>query len=145
MRIADCGLRIAGVAIPHSACRIPHSGQAVIEYAVWLVVVIAALSVMSIYLKRGLSGGFRSAANAFGGQYAPGHTAANFTLSESGTTTTTSTLVKDKELEVEGETVNVDVVESVTTIDPANPETTHATGTLTVEAPATGGTIWNTR
>lgn len=117
-------------------------GQGVIEYAVWLVVVIAALSVMSIYLKRGLSGGLRSAANALGGQYAPGRTASTFTVTESGRTTTTSTFVKDKEIQVEGQAVKVDVMETTTTIDPANPDTTGATGTQTVAAP-TGTNLWD--
>ena len=53
-----------------------RSGQSVIEYAVLIAVVAAAIIGMSVYSKRALMGKWRSVGDAFGSgrQYEPGVT-----------------------------------------------------------------------
>ena len=46
-------------------------GQSILEYSLILACVIAALVGMRIYVKRGISGGLRSAADQIGKQYDP--------------------------------------------------------------------------
>ena len=51
-------------------------GQSVIEYAVLIAVVVAALAAMAVYTKRALNGRWRGVGDAFGHgrQYEPGVT-----------------------------------------------------------------------
>ena len=46
-------------------------GQSMLEYAICLAVVVAALLAMQIYVKRGISGKLRAAADSTGEQYEP--------------------------------------------------------------------------
>ncbi|GAI08597.1 unnamed protein product, partial [marine sediment metagenome] len=55
------------------------NGQTLIEYAVVITCIIAALIAMQSYIKRALQGRLRSAADQIGEQYAPGRTTGSFT------------------------------------------------------------------
>lgn len=52
-------------------------GQSTLEYAVLIVIIIAALLAMNQYIKRGLQGRLKSATDDIGDQFSPGNT--NFT------------------------------------------------------------------
>ncbi len=52
-------------------------GQSTLEYAVLIVVIIAALIAMQVYLKRGIQGRVRESADQIGEQFSPGQTTSN--------------------------------------------------------------------
>lgn len=52
-------------------------GQSTLEYAVLIVVIIAALITMQVYLKRGIQGRVRESADQIGEAYSPGATITN--------------------------------------------------------------------
>lgn len=52
-------------------------GQSTLEYAVLIVVIIAALIAMQVYLKRGIQGRMRESSDQIGEQYSPGYTTSN--------------------------------------------------------------------
>jgi len=54
-------------------------GQSTLEYAVLIVVIIAALVAMQVYLKRGLQGRVRESSDQIGEQFSPGYTVSNRT------------------------------------------------------------------
>jgi len=88
-------------------------GQSLVEYAVLITVGVAVLLSMQVYMKRGISGRFRAAADSLGGQYAPKETTANFTQTTHGETITASRLLKEQEVAPD---IKVDVIDTVTTI-----------------------------
>ncbi len=96
--------------------RTNRSGQTVIEISVLTAVVVAALVGMQIYLKRGVSGRWREAADAIGEQYAPRHTTSHFEQHATGITTTSS------ELHLSANNTGQDVVTTTGTIDADKPE-----------------------
>ncbi len=49
-------------------------GQSTLEYAVLIVVIIGALLTIQVYIKRGVQGRLRSAADDIGDQYSDGNT-----------------------------------------------------------------------
>lgn len=49
-------------------------GQSTLEYAVLVIIVIGALLSIQVYIKRGLQGRLRSAADDIGDQYSAGNT-----------------------------------------------------------------------
>ena len=80
--------------------RMKRNGQTLIEYAVVIACVVAALITMQSYVKRSLQGRLRSASDQIGEQYEPGKM--------SGTITTTInrdilTEVETQKLIIEGE------------------------------------------
>lgn len=52
-------------------------GQSTLEYAVLIVVIIAALVAMQVYLKRGVQGRMRESTDQIGEQFSPGYTTSN--------------------------------------------------------------------
>ena len=52
-------------------------GQSTLEYAVLIVVIIAALIAMQVYLKRGIQGRMRESSDQIGEQFSPGYTVSN--------------------------------------------------------------------
>lgn len=52
-------------------------GQSTLEYAVLIVVIIAALIAMQVYLKRGVQGRMRESSDQIGEQFSPGFTVSN--------------------------------------------------------------------
>jgi len=65
---------------------IKRRAQSTLEYALIVAVVVGALIAMQVYVKRGLQGRLKSAADDMGEQYSPGHTTGTITV-----TTTSST------------------------------------------------------
>ena len=51
-----------------------HRGQSIVEYAILLGVVIAALLIMQMFIKRGYQGGLKDAADKMGDQFSAGET-----------------------------------------------------------------------
>ena len=49
-------------------------GQSTLEYAVLVIIVIGALLSIQVYIKRGVQGRLKSAADDIGEQYSPGNT-----------------------------------------------------------------------
>ena len=49
-------------------------GQSTLEYAVLIVVIIGALLTIQVYMKRGIQGRLKSAADDIGDQYSDGNT-----------------------------------------------------------------------
>jgi len=49
-------------------------GQTTLEYAILVIIIIAALISIQTYIKRGIQGRLRSAADDIGDQYSPGNT-----------------------------------------------------------------------
>jgi len=49
-----------------------NSGQSIVEYAILLGVIIAALLIMQAFIKRGYQGGLKDAADKMGDQYSVG-------------------------------------------------------------------------
>ena len=64
-------------------------GQSTLEYAVLIVVIIAALIAMQVYLKRGLQGRLRESSDQIGEQFSPGYTTSN-RVTRSGSSVTES-------------------------------------------------------
>ena len=62
-------------------------GQSTLEYAVLIVVIIAALIAMQVYLKRGLQGRVRQSSDQIGEQYSPGYTESSQVTNASAHTT----------------------------------------------------------
>jgi hypothetical protein len=63
------------------------SSQAILEYSILLALIIAALLIMHLYIKRAYQGRIRREADGLGQQYAPGHTS-----SKTVTTTTSNSI-----------------------------------------------------
>ena len=51
-----------------------NSGQSIVEYAILLGVVIAALLIMQVFIKRGYQGGLKESADKMGDQFSAGGT-----------------------------------------------------------------------
>ena len=51
-----------------------RKGQSTLEYAVLIVIIIAALLAMNQYIKRGLQGRLKSSTDDIGEQFSPGNT-----------------------------------------------------------------------
>ena len=73
--------------------RITKKGQSMLEYAILLCVVVAALLVMQFYVKRAYQGRMKSEADQLSRQYAPGHTTGTTTTTSSGSGTTTTSAI----------------------------------------------------
>ena len=67
--------------------RLLKKGQSALEYAVLIVVIIAALIAMQVYLKRGVQGGLREKTDQIGEQFSPGYTVGNYTTNTSSVST----------------------------------------------------------
>ena len=79
-------------------------GQSTLEYAVLIVVIIGALLSIQVYMKRGIQGRLKSAADDIGDQYSDGNTNIIKTTNRSSETTesfnagTSSSTLVGKEL-----------------------------------------------
>ena len=49
-------------------------GQSTLEYAILIIIIIGALLAIQVYVKRGVQGRLRSAADDIGDQFSPGNT-----------------------------------------------------------------------
>ena len=63
-------------------------GQSSLEYAVIIACIVGALLTMQVYIKRGIQGKLRSAADDIGRQYDPGNTTGDITISLNSDITT---------------------------------------------------------
>jgi len=79
--------------------------QSTLEYALVIAVVVGALVAMQVYVKRGVQGRLKSAADDIGEQYSPGNTTGTVTVStttssseslNSGVTNTNSSTTQSK-------------------------------------------------
>ena len=79
--------------------------QSTLEYALVIAVVVGALVAMQVYVKRGVQGRLKSAADDIGEQYSPGNTTGTVTVStitstteslDSGVTSTESSTTQNK-------------------------------------------------
>jgi Flp pilus assembly pilin Flp len=57
--------------------KLTSRGQSTLEYAVLIVVIIAALIAMQVYLKRGVQGRIRESSDQIGESFSPGYTVSN--------------------------------------------------------------------
>ncbi len=60
-----------------------NKAQTIIEYAVFIVFLVAAIVAMQIYFKRGIQGRIRQSADDIGPQYDPENTISNFQTTRS--------------------------------------------------------------
>ena len=89
-------------------------GQTAIEYGILIVIIVAAVLAMPVYIKRGVTGRLRSAADSVGSAYEPGNTTSTFTLDVKRDLTTKSELKKDQDV---GAGVKADVIITTVTIN----------------------------
>lgn len=76
--------------------------QSILEYAVIIACIAAALVSMQIYIKRGIQGRLRQAADDIGEQYAPVNVDSNITITLDSTSTINSELVLLEGLDDDG-------------------------------------------
>jgi hypothetical protein len=65
-------------------------GQTVLETAVLIVILVAALVAMQVYMKRGIQGRLRENMDSIGGQYDPERTTSDMITNQASSVTTTS-------------------------------------------------------
>ncbi len=84
-------------------------GQSTLEYAILIVIIIAALLSIQVYIKRGVQGRFKSAADDIGDQFSPGNTVETVTTTlNSGSRETFGSGVSRTDLDYEDTVLNVD-------------------------------------
>lgn len=117
-----------------------NKAQGILEYAVFIAVIVAALVGMQIYIKRGMQGRLRQAADEMGQQYSPKNTVGNAVVtSDSNSTTQVNIAFKSEadlglDLDKDG-TIENDVYGSLAETDSTlNSATTTTTGSETVGA-----------
>lgn len=71
-------------------------GQTSLEFAVIIAVIVAALLSMQIYIKRGIQGKLKTAADDLGQQYDPQNTTSDMTISLNSDVTTTLESAEDE-------------------------------------------------
>jgi len=54
--------------------KIKNKGQSTLEYAILIIIIIAALLSIQVYIKRGVQGRLKSATDDIGDQFSPGNT-----------------------------------------------------------------------
>ncbi len=116
-----------------------QAGQSTLEFAVMVIVFIAALISMGTYVKRGIAGRLKSAADSLGEPYDPRHTSSNTNLTIAGNTTITSDLFLSQTIYLPGgNTVLADVLATEAVI---NQDETDRTGNETVGP--LGNRLWD--
>ncbi len=63
--------------------RLNKRAQSTLEYAVVIAIVVAALIAMQVYIKRGLQGRWKQAADDVGQQFSPSYTNTSYTTNSS--------------------------------------------------------------
>lgn len=66
-----------------------RKGQSTLEYAILIVIIIAALLSIQVYIKRGIQGRFKSATDDIGDQFSPGLSVEDMTITTSASNTET--------------------------------------------------------
>lgn len=85
-----------------------NKAQSVLEYAVVVLALVLALLAMQGYIRRGMQGKLRQAADSLGQQYAPANTTGKHSLSHSGTTRTIAMTLSENQLNNEDVDINGD-------------------------------------
>jgi predicted hydrocarbon binding protein len=98
--------------------------QSTLEYAMVVVIVVAALIAMQVYLKRSMQGRLRGIADELGQQYAPKNTTSNITIKFNSDTETKTVTEETRD----GKSKTTTTV----TIKPESPETQTQSGSETV-------------
>lgn len=62
-----------------------RKGQSTLEYAIIIVVIVAALLAMQVYIKRGVQGKLRTSTDDIGEQYSPQITTGSYTTTTGST------------------------------------------------------------
>ena len=68
-----------------------RNGQSTVEYAVLILVIVAALVAIQVYMKRGVEGKMRDSSDRIGEQYSAGHMSSTETTTQTGAMGTTET------------------------------------------------------
>ena len=102
------------------------SGQTAMEYTMLIAILVSALLMMAVYIKRSFAGRLRASADSIGEPYAPKHTTSNITLTMQSDTKTESELKTDQDV---GNGTKADVMVTKTTI---NNDVTTRSGNETV-------------
>jgi hypothetical protein len=71
-------------------------GQSTLEYAMVIAIVVGALLVMQIYMRRGLQGKLRESTDSVGAQYSAGNVKSLYTTEQLSTLTTKDTFGLDE-------------------------------------------------
>ena len=79
--------------------------QSTVEYAVLAAVVVGALLVMQIYMKRGFSGKLKESTDRVGGQFTPATATYKLTSTVDGTRKATTTVIGETTSAIIGEEV----------------------------------------
>lgn len=75
-------------------------GQSILEYAMIIAVVVAALLAINAYMKRGIQGKLRESIDSVGEQYEAGNTTSNYTTQQVGS------MVTKEEFGIEGQGIS---------------------------------------
>lgn len=78
-----------------------NKAQSILEYAIMLACIVAALLVMQVYIKRGVQGKLRQAGDSFGQQYDPKNTTSTNTMIYKSTTSTIVNTKSEKDLNLD--------------------------------------------
>jgi Flp pilus assembly pilin Flp len=98
-----------------------RKGQSTLEYAVLIVIIIAALLAMNQYIKRGLQGRLKSSTDDIGDQFSPGNTNYNKRVTTASNTSelfgiagvgVQSTVLNNREVTSTNESSNIINVQS---------------------------------
>jgi Flp pilus assembly pilin Flp len=93
-----------------------RKGQSTLEYAVLIVIIIAALLAMNQYIKRGLQGRLKSSTDDIGDQFSPGNTNVHRVVTTASNTAeqfgingvgVQSTVMLNREVTITNETSNI--------------------------------------
>ena len=87
-----------------------QKGQSTLEYAILIIIIIGALLSIQVYIKRGVQGRLKSAADDIGDQFSPGNTNVTKTMITSSVSSETF---------VSGETLST-LLNEETTVDLMN-------------------------
>ena len=108
-----------------------------IEFAVLIIIIIAAFIAMQVYLKRGIQGRLRGNTDSIGEQYDPQKTSSDFTVSRASNITTVLTTQPAKvEVEVNG-VIASDLISMTQTDAHTAYDNTTRSGWEKVDAPGT--------
>ena len=92
-------------------------GQSTMEYAILIMIIIGALLSIQVYIKRGVQGRLKSAADDIGEQFSPGNTnAITTTKSHSKTKDTFLSGVTESKL-LDAETTNITSNMNISNVD----------------------------
>ena len=85
-------------------------GQSTMEYAILIIIIIGALLSIQVYIKRGVQGRLKSAADDIGEQFSPGNTRSTVSTNSRSSTNDTyiNGVTKSKLLEPETSNTAVD-------------------------------------